>query len=153
MQAIQPGSVQMLAPTTSKFTTVAPQLQVEGSGAGSRQAFEGDGLLGGALRSDQLAPKALVPERIPPTVDRAPSLRVDLSLRGFRAPATGESFCSYLPGMDGRCLETFLDDLGEAYRDHHLVVVLDNAPSHLSKEIAHPQNSWWVEAIDALGHQ
>lgn len=31
-------------------------------------------------------------------------------------PATGESFCSYLPGMDGRCLETFLEHLGEAYR-------------------------------------
>lgn len=28
LQAIQSGSVQMLAPTTSKFTTVAPQLQV-----------------------------------------------------------------------------------------------------------------------------
>jgi transposase len=55
-------------------------------------------------------------------------------------PATGESFCSYLPGMDGRCLETFLEHLGEAYRGHHLVVVLDNAPSHLSKEIAHPEN-------------
>jgi transposase len=55
-------------------------------------------------------------------------------------PATGESFCSYLPGMDGRCFETFLEHLGEAYRGLHLVVVLDNAPSHLSKEIAHPEN-------------
>ena len=45
-----------------------------------------------------------------------------------------------MPGMDGCCFETFLEHLGEAYRDHHLVVVLDNAPSHLSKEIARPEN-------------
>lgn len=54
-------------------------------------------------------------------------------------PATGESFCSYIPGMDGRCFETFLRHLGEAYADHHLVLVLDNAPSHLSQQIAHPE--------------
>ena len=42
--------------------------------------------------------------------------------------------------MDGRCLETFLEHLGEAYQDHHLVLVLDNAPSHLSKRITHPEN-------------
>jgi hypothetical protein len=41
--------------------------------------------------------------------------------------------------MDGRCLEAFLEHLGEAYGDHHLVLVLDNAPSHLSKEIAYPK--------------
>ncbi len=130
-------------------------------------------------------------------------------------PTSGESFCSYLPGMDGRCFEAFLEHLGEAYANHHLVIVLDNAPSHRSKEIACPQNvsllnlpayspelnpverwfqefrralsnrvfenvemlqaaltealapywqepdhlqsiigfSWWVEAIEALGHQ
>jgi transposase len=56
-------------------------------------------------------------------------------------PSTGESFSLYLPGMDGRCLEAFLKHLGEAYGDHHLVLdVLDNAPSHLSKEIAYPEN-------------
>ena len=55
-------------------------------------------------------------------------------------PATGESFCLYLPGMDGSCLETFLKHLGEAYADHRLVVVLDGAPSHTSKEIELPEN-------------
>ena len=29
-------------------------------------------------------------------------------------PTSGESFCLYLPGMDGLCLEAFLEDLGEA---------------------------------------
>ena len=42
--------------------------------------------------------------------------------------------------MDGRCFEAFLEHLGEAYCDHHLVLVVDNAPSHLSKEITHPEN-------------
>lgn len=28
--------------------------------------------------------------------------------------------CVYLPGMDGLCLEAFLEYLGEAYADHHL---------------------------------
>lgn len=55
-------------------------------------------------------------------------------------PTTGESFCSYMPGVDGRCLETFFRELGEAYRGHHLVIVLDNAPSHRSKSITLPEN-------------
>ena len=42
--------------------------------------------------------------------------------------------------MDGSCSEQFLERLGEAYADHRLVSVLDNAPSHISKEIEHPQN-------------
>lgn len=55
-------------------------------------------------------------------------------------PATGESWCLHLPGMDGRCFEAFLEHLSEAHPDHHLVVVLDNAPSHRSKEIEYPEN-------------
>ncbi len=49
-------------------------------------------------------------------------------------PLNGESFCFYLPYVDGVCFEQFLKQLGEAYAGHHLVVVLDNAPSHISKE-------------------
>ena len=55
-------------------------------------------------------------------------------------PATGESFCMYLPGMDDGCLEIFLNQLSEAYLDHHLLVVLDGAPSHRSEQITHPEN-------------
>ena len=56
-------------------------------------------------------------------------------------PATGESFCLYhLPGLDSTCFEAFLKHLGEAYADYRLVLVLDNAPSHISKEITLPQN-------------
>ena len=55
-------------------------------------------------------------------------------------PATGESFCLYLPGMDGGCLQTFLDRLSEAHSENHLLVVLDGAPSHRSERIVCPEN-------------
>ena len=55
-------------------------------------------------------------------------------------PSSGESFSLYLPGMDSLCLEAFLERLGEAYADHHLVVVLDGAPSHTSSQIVLPEN-------------
>ena len=55
-------------------------------------------------------------------------------------PTTGESYCLYLPGMDSGCLQTFLEGLSEAYPDHHLLLVLDGAPSHRSEEIELPEN-------------
>ena len=55
-------------------------------------------------------------------------------------PTTGENLCLYLPGMDGECLEVFFDELSRAYPDHHLLVVLDGAPSHRSEQISHPEN-------------
>lgn len=42
--------------------------------------------------------------------------------------------------MDSLCLEAFLKHLGEAYSDHHLLVVLDGAPSHTSSQITLPEN-------------
>jgi hypothetical protein len=55
-------------------------------------------------------------------------------------PTTGESFCLYLPGMDDGCLEIFLDELSKTYPDHHLIIVVDGAPSHRSEQISHPEN-------------
>jgi transposase len=55
-------------------------------------------------------------------------------------PASGESLCLYLPGMDGLCLEAFLEELGRAYADYHLLVVLDGAPSHTSGRITLVEN-------------
>jgi transposase len=46
----------------------------------------------------------------------------------------------YLPGMDDGCLEVFLEELSKGYPDHHLLVVLDGAPSHRSEQIEPPQN-------------
>jgi hypothetical protein len=55
-------------------------------------------------------------------------------------PASGESHCMYLPGMDDGCLEIFLDGLSKRYPDHHLLIVLDGAPSHRSEQIERPAN-------------
>lgn len=55
-------------------------------------------------------------------------------------PATGESLCAYLPHVDGECLEAYLGHLGEVYADYRVVLVLDNAPSHISKQVALPEN-------------
>ncbi len=55
-------------------------------------------------------------------------------------PTTGESFCMYLPGMDDGCLEMFFAELSKSYPEHHLIIVLDGAPSHRSEQITHPEN-------------
>lgn len=55
-------------------------------------------------------------------------------------PKSGESFCSYMSHVDGECLQALLRELGEAYPEEHLVVVMDNAPSHRSGAIALPEN-------------
>jgi hypothetical protein len=55
-------------------------------------------------------------------------------------PTTGESFCMYLPGMDDGCLEMYLGELSKTYPEHHLLIVLDGAPSHRSEQITHPEN-------------
>ena len=55
-------------------------------------------------------------------------------------PTTGESFCLYLPGMDDGCLEIFLEELARTYPEHHLIIVLDGAPSHRSEQIEHPED-------------
>ena len=55
-------------------------------------------------------------------------------------PTSGESLCLHLPGMDSLCLEAFLGELGRAYADYHLLVVLDGAPSHTSGRIELPEN-------------
>ena len=55
-------------------------------------------------------------------------------------PASGESHCMYLPGMDDGCLKIFLKELSKRYPEHHLLLVLDGAPSHRSFQIERPAN-------------
>lgn len=59
-------------------------------------------------------------------------------------PATGESFCLYLPRLDGDCFEVFLHELGRAYPDDEIVLVLDGAPGHRSGKVE------WPDGIEAL---
>ena len=61
-------------------------------------------------------------------------------MRRWIPPAGRVRALTYPRHMDGGCLEAFLEHLGEAYSDHHLMVVLDGAPSHRSKEITYPEN-------------
>jgi transposase len=42
--------------------------------------------------------------------------------------------------MDSGCLQSFLEEISKAYPDHHLLVVVDGAPSHRSEEIVCPDN-------------
>jgi hypothetical protein len=49
-------------------------------------------------------------------------------------PTNGDSLCLYLPGMDGLCLKAFLEHLGEAYADHHLLVAFDGLRATLPGE-------------------
>jgi transposase len=55
-------------------------------------------------------------------------------------PSTGESFCLYLPRVDGVCFEVFLKQLSEAYSEEHLIVVLDGGPSHTAGYVEVPKN-------------
>jgi transposase len=53
-------------------------------------------------------------------------------------PATGESFCLYMPNMTGDCLEVFLRELRKAYPADPMNLVLDGAPSHRSGKVNWP---------------
>ncbi len=55
-------------------------------------------------------------------------------------PATGESFRLYLPSLDSRCFEVFPHELSHIYPDHQLVLVMDNAPAHLTRDLTLPNN-------------
>lgn len=54
-------------------------------------------------------------------------------------PATGESFCLYMPNMKGECFEVFLCKLREAYPEDDIVLVMDGAPSHRSGKVDWPK--------------
>ena len=55
-------------------------------------------------------------------------------------PMTGESFCLYLPRLDGDCFEIFLSKLAQDYPDDLIVLFTDNAPAHIKADIALPSN-------------
>jgi hypothetical protein len=99
---------------------------------------EGPGLRRGPFWPHQLAQEAILSEAVSSTLHRVRRSYKWTYLYAALEPTTGESFCLYLPGMDSRCLQSFLEGLSEAYPNHHLLVVLDGAPSHRSEEIVCP---------------
>lgn len=54
-------------------------------------------------------------------------------------PATGESFCLYMPALDGIHFEVFLQKLREAYPEEEIVLVLDGAGGHRNKSVQWPE--------------
>jgi transposase len=59
-------------------------------------------------------------------------------------PATGESFCLYMPNMKGSCLQVFLEQLRKVYPGDDIKLVLDGAPSHRSGDVN------WPEAVEPM---
>jgi transposase len=59
-------------------------------------------------------------------------------------PSTGESFCLYMPHLNGDCFEVFVQKLRQAYPDDEIVLVLDGAGAHRKKDLA------WPEGIEAM---
>jgi transposase len=53
-------------------------------------------------------------------------------------PRTGESFCLYMPQLNGDCFEVFLREMRRAYPDDEIVLVSDRAGSHTSGRIVWP---------------
>jgi len=50
-------------------------------------------------------------------------------------PATGESFCLYMPTLDGLHFEVFLQKLREAYPEEEIVLVLPAFRTHMPKHV------------------
>ena len=55
-------------------------------------------------------------------------------------PTTGESLFLFLPSMESRCFERFLEELRASFEGKRLGVVLDNAPSHRSGSVHWPDS-------------
>lgn len=54
-------------------------------------------------------------------------------------PMTGQSFCLFLPRLDGACFEVFLQEWRQAFPAEHMAVVLDNSGAHTSHRVTWPE--------------
>ena len=61
-------------------------------------------------------------------------------LYGAVSPLDGEMFSLVMSGTDTACMNIFLDQLGKAYPDDYIMLVLDNAAWHRSKTLEIPEN-------------
>jgi transposase len=53
-------------------------------------------------------------------------------------PTTGQSFCLFLPRLDGPCFELCLREWRQAFPTQRMAVVLDNSGAHTSGHVAWP---------------
>lgn len=56
----------------------------------------------------------------------------------------GESFCLYMPHLNGDCFEVFVQKLRQAYPDDEIALVLDGAGAHRKNDLV------WPEGIEAM---
>lgn len=54
-------------------------------------------------------------------------------------PKTGKSVFLFLPTMESACFERFLEEVNTSFEGKRLAVVLDNAPSHRSRQVHWPE--------------
>ncbi len=60
-------------------------------------------------------------------------------------PSTGESFCLYMPHLDGECFEIFLRELSRAYPGEDIALVMDGAGAHRRTDLFWPGGVEGVE--------
>ena len=61
-------------------------------------------------------------------------------LYGAVEPTTGEAFYLEMPWLNSECFSIYLRELARHYSDSLCVVLLDNAPAHLARAVAVPEN-------------
>jgi putative transposase len=59
---------------------------------------------------------------------------------GAVAPETGESFFLILPHSNTQCMQIYLDGLSAQFSDSMLLLILDGASYHTTKELIVPEN-------------
>lgn len=55
-------------------------------------------------------------------------------------PLSGESFCLYLPYLNGDCFQIFLDEFQQAYPNDPITMIMDRAPAHRNTKIDWPDH-------------
>ena len=61
-------------------------------------------------------------------------------LYGAVEPLTGDGFYLELPGLNGDCIQVYLDELSTNFRDDFMIMLTDNASAHTAKKLIIPDN-------------
>ncbi len=56
------------------------------------------------------------------------------------APSTGENFTLQIPHVDTACMNVFLQEFSESNPDSEIILIMDGAGWHHSKDLAIPSN-------------
>jgi hypothetical protein len=67
-----------------------------------------------------------------------------LGLDAAVEPTTGQSFCLFLPRLDGTCVELFLREGRQAFPAEPWAVVLDHSGAHTSGHVR------WPDGVDPV---